>query len=440
MIELPTQLYLSNIIQSEEIAHIRPGEFNILKAPRGSGKTTVCLDDKILELARERKHVLYLIHNKFTRDAIATAYPSVVKVFDDCNCNGWFMRRKKGLWTTEEEENYVHIMCYQTFAALLRNEGTDWLEDIDLIIWDEFDDIRGFYEKEVKQLKKVLPDFSRERLIAILQEGRAKSVVNFIYQLKVFVLDPAQIKLLAISATPENAAYYFRDYINYILNGQIEEIFSAEQTIYISDVISAIKDGTIKTGRKYWCYTRYVHHAFEIENVARARGFNPIVLWSEENPTWQHLMTPERKRALKMIRSENVVPPEYDMVIITAIGMRSINLYDTSFQDWICNSDDYEDIGQYIRARFCPSRQYLLEKVKGLVDFIRNGFSIDYYNWHNLEELKILLEEKPIYTKDINNRKKLTTMRAVVNEYPDLFEKRQYGRAKTTQYRIKPTE
>jgi len=27
-------------------------------------------------------------------------------------------------------------MCYQTFAALLRNEGIDWLDDIDLIVWD----------------------------------------------------------------------------------------------------------------------------------------------------------------------------------------------------------------------------------------------------------------------------------------------------------------
>ena len=60
-------------------------------------------------------------------------------------------------------------MCYQTFAALLRNEGIDWLDDIDLIVWDEFDDFRPYYEKEVSVVKKVLPDFSREKLIALLQ-------------------------------------------------------------------------------------------------------------------------------------------------------------------------------------------------------------------------------------------------------------------------------
>jgi len=40
---------------------LRPGEFNIIKAPIGLGKTTFMFDERILKFARDRKHVLYLI-------------------------------------------------------------------------------------------------------------------------------------------------------------------------------------------------------------------------------------------------------------------------------------------------------------------------------------------------------------------------------------------
>lgn len=81
---------------------------------------------------------------------IANSHADQAKVFTDNNYNGWFAHRRKGIWTSDEDEDFVHVMCYQTFAALLRNEGTEWLEDIDLIVWDEFDDIKSFYEGEVK--------------------------------------------------------------------------------------------------------------------------------------------------------------------------------------------------------------------------------------------------------------------------------------------------
>jgi len=43
---------------------------------------------------------------------IAELHPDKAKVFADNNYNGWFDHRRKGIWTTEEDENYVHVMCY----------------------------------------------------------------------------------------------------------------------------------------------------------------------------------------------------------------------------------------------------------------------------------------------------------------------------------------
>lgn len=120
---------------------MRPGAFNILRAPRGWGKTTFMFDDRILRLAREKKNVCYLVHTKVLRDAICEKYPDYTRVFTDEHADGWLIHRHKSMWSAEKDICYIRVMCYQTFAALLRKD-TEWLQDIDLIIWDEFDDIQ----------------------------------------------------------------------------------------------------------------------------------------------------------------------------------------------------------------------------------------------------------------------------------------------------------
>lgn len=438
---IKTEQYISQVVTEDDLDNIKVGAFNVLKAPRGWGKTTFMFDERILKFSRAKKHILYLIHNTAMRDKIAADNPDKAVVYENADItNAWLDHRKQIVWEPpEEDDDRVHVMCYQTFAALLRKEGNKWLDDIDLIIWDEFDDIRNYYKKEIQSLKKALPRFSEERLAALLQEGQPNSVVNFVYQIKTEVLDKGKITLLATSASPERAALYFRDYINYILRGQLEEKYSAQETYYINSVCSAIKDGVIAPGRKYWCFTSYIHDAFRISGMAETYGLRPLVLWSENNVNWKHLMTPERKEAWRLIETEQDLPEEYDMIIITAAGNRGLNIYDTSFQDWICDSTEYESIMQYMRARFSPARQYLLKEAQGSVDFIRNGFAAEYYTWHTLNEIRELMQDKPIFSKDMNQRK-LLSFNAVKKEYPDLFESRRYGTKHTLQYRIKPAE
>lgn len=429
--------FLSQIITEFDLSKIRPGEFNIIKAPIGYGKTTFMFDERILAFARERKHVLYLIHNKATRDTIAANHADKAKVFVDNNCNGWFEHRRKGVWTTDEDENFVHVMCYQTFAALLRNEGTEWLEDIDMIIWDEFDDIKSYYENEVKQIKKILPDFSLELLVESLRRGNSRSVVNFVYQIKTLILDPAKITLIAVSATPECAAAYFKRYVNYIISGELEWKYVAKHTEFIHDLISAIRAGMfVPDGRKYWCYTKFISDALQVEVEVRKWGLHPITLWSESNPNYRDQYTSEKRETENLIKKSGTVPAKYDFVITTGVLGRGIDVYDETYQDWICNSNDYEDVHQYMRARFSPEREYLLESARGLVSFVQKGFPVEYYEWHNINEIKELLKQYPIYTSDIEP-KKITTAAALIRNYPERVEKRRYGKAHVIQYRIK---
>ena len=189
----------------------------------------------------------------------------------------------------------IHIMCYQTFAALLRRD-TEWLNDIDLIVWDEFDDIKQYYDAEIRRVRKEFPDLKPERLASLLQEGRHTSVVAFIYAIHNVILKPKRIRLLAMSATPELAAVLFGDYVNYIVRGKIEEIYDARETIFIESVAAALADGIICPNKHMcpWVYTERVTDILALAEMFRSRGFTVLMLWSfDNNPTWRQYVTAE---------------------------------------------------------------------------------------------------------------------------------------------------
>lgn len=426
--------YLSQIITDEEISTIKPGLFNILKAPRGIGKTTFMFDDRILAFARAKKHILYLIHNKVARDTISQKHADAAVVYDGASGFDWFSHRQS-LWVAEEDENKVHVMCYQTFAALLRKEGTKWLDDIDLIVWDEFDDVRKFFLQEIKNLRRQLPEFSTEKLTALLESGNDKSVVSFIYKIKNLILDGGKIVLLAVSATPELAANLFADYVNYIIKGKIEEVYDAKTTIYIENMAQAFRSRIIEANgqHKFWCYTRYISDILRIEKLARDHGFEVLSLWSKDNNTYKGLWTHDKDEAMRMLRDEGRLPSQYDFVIVNDVIGRAIDVIDTTFQDWVCNSKDYEEVGQFIRARFAPERKYLRAEL-AQVDF--NGVKaipVSYYEWHSVSELREMVKREPIYSKEGKPYKTWAEARKALK---DMVEHRRYGEKKITQYRL----
>ena len=434
-----TRKFLSQIITDQDLERIKPGCFNILTAPRGWGKTTFMFDERILKFSRAKKHVIYLVHTKNLRDNICSLYPDIATAFVDTEADGWLTSRQKSMWSGEEDVNLIHVMCYQTFAALLRRD-IEWLEDIDLIVWDEFDDIHQYYSAEIRRAHKQFPDLNEERLAALLQEGKKASVTAFIYAIHTLVLEPARIRLLAISATPEIAAPLFSDHVNYILNGRLVELFDARETIYVESVSAALAEGllTPNTDICPWVFTPRVHDILRLSEMFKAKGFNVLMLWSWENPDWREYVTPQMRRDAQVLLDTGYVPEPYNCVITNQVAGRGLNIYDKRFQDWLCESRAYCDIGQFIRARYQPERKYLLKSARGLIEFVREEghFPACYYAWHNKDELKELLVQSPIYTKDYT--KQLENWSAVRREWGQVieFEERKYGRARIKQYRI----
>lgn len=431
--------FLSDVVTDQDLDRLHPGAFNILRAPRGWGKTTFMFDDRILKLARDKKNVCYLVHTKVLRDKICAEHPTYCRVFTDKEADGWLAHRTDSMWTVEDDVCYIRVMCYQTFAALLRKE-TEWLQDIDLVIWDEFDDIQQYYNQEIKKIKKSLPKLSNERAAAILEEGCDTSVVSFVYQIHQYVLDPARIILIAISATPEIAAQLFSDRVNYILEGRLEEIFDARFTYYINNIAEYFKKQIVTPREDMcpWIYTPRITDVLRLGEICRNAGFNVLTLWSDANRNWSEYMTPEIKAAMTYISDTNMVPPQYNCVITNQVMGRGMDIYDTRFQDWFCDSNEYADIAQFIRARYQPENKYLLSGTRGLIEFVRSDthFPEIYYQWHYKDEIIELLKSSPIYDKTYT--KQLTTWASVVKEWSDTikFEDRRYGNKHLKQYRI----
>ena len=431
--------FLSDIITDQELDKLRPGAFNILRAPRGWGKTTFMFDDRILRLARAKKNVVYLVHTKILRDKICIQYPEYTRPLVDKDLDGWLAHRTKGFWTTDEDVCYIRVMCYQTFASILRQD-TDWLQDIDIIIWDEFDDIQQYYNQEIKRIKKTLPKLSDERAASILEEGSDTSVVAFVYKIHQLVLDPAHIILIAVSATPEIAAQLFSDRVNYILNGRLEEIFDARFTYYINNIAEYFKQEIVtpRADMCPWIYTPRISDIQRLAEICRAKGFSVLTLWSDANRNWSYLMTDEIREAIAYIQETNMVPAQYNCVITNQVMGRGMDIYDTRFQDWFCDSNEYADIAQFIRARYQPENKYLLSGTRGLIEFVRSDthFPECYYQWHYKEEIMQLLQTSPIYNKEYN--KQLPNWSQVVKEWGDVikFEERKYGAKRLKQYRI----
>lgn len=435
-----TRKFLAQIVVEDDFARIQPGRFNILSAPRGWGKTTFMFDQRILDFARDKKHIIYLVHTKTMRANIHHRYPDETVEFIDAHVDSWLVHRNQRMWSSEPDVNKIHVMCYQTFAALLRRD-VEWLNDIDLIVWDEFDDIYQYYQSEIDRVKREFPDLSRERLAALLQEGKHTSMAAFIYQIHTMILEPARIRLIAISATPESAAFIFGDSVNYILNGRLNEIFDARVTIYIENIASAVLNGMITPNKDMcpWVFTPKVSDVLRLAELFTAHGFHVLTLWSYENPDWRGYVTDEMKRDMQIVHDTGFVPAQYDCVITNQVTGRGIDIYDKRFQDWLCDSHSYSDIGQFIRARYQPERKYILTSARGLIEFVREEghFPACYYAWHTRDELKQLLTQSPIYTQDY--QKQLGTWAAVKKEWGEKleFEDRTYGAKHIKQYRIK---
>lgn len=429
--------YLTEKITDEQLALIVPGKINTITARPGQGKTTFSFDDRLLKLARGNKHIIYLVNNNGLKKVLLEKYKNKSKAFE--REGGWFSWRNNQLeWTSEEDEDAIHIMCYQTFNAVLVKEGDMWLDDIDLIIWDEWDDYTSFLESELRKAKKLFPKMTKERMMALFQENNDYSVAAFIWRIKNYVLEKRRTLVVALSATPSIAETQFDYYANKIYEGRIEDGYRAKNTFFIEGLAWMIKNNKLDASRKYWCMTPgTIEDLRRLEILVKQAGFNPISFWSPDGKGGQlYPYTDEQKLALHSLTEYGSIPKEYNFVLTTSYIGRGFNLYDKTWQDWICLDKNYPMTQQFVRGRFDIENQYLLEGAQVEAPTV---IPAEYYNWHSLPELRELIKEKPLYYEtEIGSYKPYLTWNSFIKDERNAgkFEEKKMGQKKTKYYRL----
>ena len=331
----------------------RRGVYNIIDCGTRTGKTYWAVNH-LKDYTRDGglNRVLYLVDTNSLKDSILESYSEICADAD-------IFWETPSIWG--ETTDKIGVMCYQGLGMKLIQGSAQFLENIDVICWDECDSIFDF-------------------AVAAFRTARQRD-----YNRKDKKLSNAEI--LSVIQTYSST----REYMPLILLGKWEEIVNEGRILCIG--LSATKLQP-EPGKGYWCYSPFIEPKQTIVNVAREQGFNPIELHSIRNE--DKPMTEEQQRVYGVIVSTGMVPQEYDFVVINKALARGIDIKDRRFDNVIIDSYDAEDRIQVPRQTFQYQRH-----LKTLCSEIPD----EYMNrWLTIPECRQLAELMAVPSLDKTNK------------------------------------
>lgn len=327
----------------------RRGVYNIIDCGTRTGKTYWAVNH-LKEYTRDDQlnRVLYLVDTNSLKDQILESYG------DTC-ADADILWEVPSLWG--ETTNKIGVMCYQGLGAKLLKGGTEFLQNIDVICWDECDSIfdfavAAFRTARTRDYNRKDKEISNAEILSVIQTySSTKEYMPLILLGKwEEIVNEARILCIGLSATPERAKAYYSSLISASNTGKLEAGYRIAADIYFTNVLTHVKKLRPEPGKGYWCYSPFIEPNQSILNVARQQGFNPIELHSINNN--DKPMSEEQQRVYGIIVSTGMVPQEYDFVIVNKALARGINIKDRRFDNVIIDSYDAEDRIQVPRQTF----------------------------------------------------------------------------------------
>lgn len=283
------KLYLNDAVNLDSI---RPLQLNIIDTPTGSGKTTFALG-KLTESVSNKNKMLYLIDTvngkqQIMRNPITTYY------------NDSWREVVEGTMISFETDKVV-VMTYAKFGVLASKYPT-FGYDFEVIICDELHSLLKF-----QHFGKTYDDChtkARERLEYVACESEGTKVV-------------------AITATPQRIIREFGALDRYVsLTCDDDELFSyetKEERKYTN--IERVLD---EVSGKGIIFVSRITQMKAIEELCFSRNLQPICVWSIHNK--EHTMNDKQMAARAYILDNEMIPPQYNVLIINASSETSINL------------------------------------------------------------------------------------------------------------------
>lgn len=393
----------------------RRGMYNIIDCGTRTGKTYWAVNH-LQEYTRDGalNRVLYLVDTNALKNSILESYS------DTCADADIFWETPS-IWG--ETTNKIGIMCYQGLGMrLLKGQG-QFLENIDVICWDECDSIFDFATQAFIKARKT--DYARKvdsynqtisnaEILAVIQKYSSKKEYMPLIMLGAWdsIVNEARILCIGLSATPERARQYYSSLVSASNTGKLEAGYRIAADIYFTNILTHINKLNPEPGRGYWCYSPFIEPNQGIVNAAKKRGFNAIELHSLNNT--DKPMDAEQKRVYDIIVTTGMVPMEYDFVVVNKALARGINIVDKRFDNVIIDSYDAADRLQAPRQTFQYQRH-----LKTLCSQIPN----EYLNrWLTIPECRELAElmAVPSLDKVNKNNSKIMTWNSLKDCLPML--------------------
>lgn len=379
-------------LQEQKKLTFRRGYYNIIDCGIRTGKTYWAMNN-LVQFTRDgaANRVLFLVDSNMLKGQLVEEYENCIEV-DDI-----WLQQHFSSWG--EYINKIGIMCYQKLASLVAKEEIDFLENIDVICWDECDSIFDFAVDAFATARKT--DFARKSLsnaevLHGIQTFSTKKEYLPLILLGAWenIVLSGEKMCIGLSATPERARAFYSSLVSASNQGKLDAGYRALNDIYFFNLVEHLKRLKPVIGHGYWCYSPFIEPNQALIPMLRDQGFNPIELHSLENANKP--MNEEQRRVYFCIQSTGMVPPEYDFVIVNRAMERGITIRDKRFDNVIIDSYEKAVRDQAPRNVF-PYQRHLKAFCPEIPE--------EYLNrWLILDECRTLAELLCVHELDKNNK------------------------------------
>lgn len=327
----------------------RKGDYNILDCGIRTGKTYWAVNN-LSRFTRDNKpnRILFLVDTNALKEQIVQQYGDSCTDADDLwepNSDNWF----------SQYDNKIGVMCYQRLGLEFIKNKTSWLDQIDVICWDECDSVFDFATQAFIKARKT--DFARKtvsnaEVLSVIQSFSTKKEYMPLIILGEWerIIEDSRIMCIGLSASPQRAYTYYKSLVSASYQGKLEMGYRAINDVYFTNIIQHVNELQPEENRGYWCFSPFIEPNQRLVEAAKARGFRAIELHSPNNT--DKPMTPEQLRVYNTIVATGMVPLEYDFVIVNKALARGITINDQRFDRLIVDSINSVDRIQAARQTF----------------------------------------------------------------------------------------
>ena len=369
----------------------RRGDYNILDCGVRTGKTYWAVNN-LQQFTRDGQlnRILFLVDTTALKDQIIEQYS------ENCASADLFWENPC-IWG--EHVDKIGVMCYQGLGSKIMKENTSFLDNIDVICWDECDSVFDFATQAFVKARKT--DFARHsssnvEILAVIQQFSTKKEYMPLVILGEWekLIEDGRIMCIGLSASPERAYAYYKSLVSASYQGKLEVGYRMANDIYFTNVVQHVQELQPELNKGYWCFSPFIEPNQRLVEAARERGFNAIELHSPNN--MDKPMNEEQLRVYNMVVATGMVPPEYDFVIVNKALARGITIVDQRFNHLIIDSVNSVDRIQAARQTFKYQRHLKVFAPEIPAEYVGK--------WLTVDECRELAEYMNVPELDKNNK------------------------------------